>query len=133
MKPALIVAFLWLLFAGPHIGLATSRVRGFLVERLGVWGFAYLFSAVAAVTFSLLVHYYAGARFDGVAGLDLARFTAFRYVAIGAIVLAFVLMIGRCGASRHRRCRASTRAPLSREAWSASRVIRFSSEPGCSA
>ena len=94
MKPALIVAFLWLLFAGPHIGLATSRVRGFLVERLGVWGFAYLFSAVAAVTFSLLVHYYAGARFDGVAGLDLARFPAFRYVAIGAIVLAFVLMIG---------------------------------------
>jgi uncharacterized membrane protein len=86
------VAFFWLLFAGTHIGLATRRVRTLLVARLGQLGFSFLFSAVAAVTFSLFINYYAGVRFDGAAGLDLGRFTFFRYAGISAIVGAIMLM-----------------------------------------
>ena len=47
MEPALVVAVLWMLFGGTHIGLATRRVRAALVARLGEGGFTALFSAVA--------------------------------------------------------------------------------------
>lgn len=92
MRPAVIVAFLWFLFAGTHIGLATRPVRTFLVSRLGQLGFSFVFSAIAAVTFPLFINYYANVRFDGAAGLDLARFVLFRYAAIGAIMGGIVLM-----------------------------------------
>src|SRR5262245_22045712 len=92
MRPALTVALLSLLFVGTHIGLASRRVRPFLVARLGPMGFGYLFSAVAALTSPLFVHTYATVRFDGVVGPDLGRFVAFRVFAIATIVTSVVLM-----------------------------------------
>jgi uncharacterized membrane protein len=92
MEPAINVAVFVLLFAGTHVGLATRRVRGFLVSRLGPMGFSFLFSAIAATTFALFMNYYASVHFDGVAGLDLGRFAVFRYAAIGAIVSGIVLL-----------------------------------------
>jgi uncharacterized membrane protein len=92
MQPAINVAILWLLFAGTHIGLATRRIRTPLAERLGPLGFSMLFSAVAALTFPLLVHYYATVRFDGLAGLDLGRFAPLRAIAIGAIAAGVTLI-----------------------------------------
>src|SRR3989442_6769936 len=71
MEPALAVALLWLVFGGLHVGLATRRVRAALVARLGEVGFTALFSVVAAVSFTLLVRYYAGHRLEGGGGLAL--------------------------------------------------------------
>ena len=51
MEPAIIVGLLWLLFGGTHVGLATRRVRGRLVDVVGEGGFFALFSLVAALTF----------------------------------------------------------------------------------
>src|SRR3989442_15832401 len=59
MEPALVVAVLWMLFGGTHIGLATRRVRAALVARLGEGGFTALFSAVASVSFAAAIAYYA--------------------------------------------------------------------------
>jgi uncharacterized membrane protein len=73
MEPAVGVALLWLAFAGTHVGLATARVRGALVARLGEWGFIGLFSLVASVAFAALVRFYADHRFEGAGGLALGR------------------------------------------------------------
>jgi uncharacterized membrane protein len=72
MEPAMTIGVLWLAFAGTHIGLATVPVRRALVARLGEGGFTLLFYAVAAVSFSLAIHFYANHRFEGAAGLGLA-------------------------------------------------------------
>jgi uncharacterized membrane protein len=53
-----------------------------------------LFSAVAAITFPLFVHYYATVRFDGAAGLDLGGFAPARYAASGTIAFGLVLIVG---------------------------------------
>jgi uncharacterized membrane protein len=65
MEPSVNVIVLWLLFAGTHIGLAASRPRRVLVRRFGEWGFMGIFSAVAIVAFSALIHYFAEHRFEG--------------------------------------------------------------------
>lgn len=91
MTPALIVAFLWLLFGGTHIGLAVVRER--LVARLGEIGFSALFSAVAAVFFAALVRYYADHRFEGAAGIGLAAVPGMRWLLMAVIVLGFALSV----------------------------------------
>lgn len=68
MTPALTVALLWLLFGGTHVGLATARVRGALVARLGEGGFRTLFTLAATITLTLLVTGYAQRRGAGVPG-----------------------------------------------------------------
>jgi len=89
MIPALMVALLWLLFGGSHVGLAA--VRGRFVARLGEFGFIAFFYAVAAVTFAALVMYYAEHRFEGAPGLALADISVLRWALIGVAVLGFML------------------------------------------
>jgi uncharacterized membrane protein len=91
MEPALGVALLSLVFAGLHVGLATRRVRAALVARLGERGFLALFSAVAAIGWTALVHYYAVHRFEGAAGLALGGAT--RLVLMTIVVVGLVLAL----------------------------------------
>ncbi len=93
MDPALTIALYWMLFGGTHLALATGRLRAWLVDRLGAQGFVYAFSLVAAVTYGLLVHAYAGLRFDGAAGLALAAVPLARYVLYGVAFVGVTLAI----------------------------------------
>ena len=89
MTSAAIVACLWLLFAGSHVGLAALRAR--FVSRLGELGFVALFYAVAAVSFAALVTYYAAHRFEGAPGLALGSIPALRWLLTGVAVLGIAL------------------------------------------
>jgi len=93
MDPALGVAFFWLLFGGTHVGLATRRVRGALVARLGEWGFIGVFSLVAAVTFTALIRYYASHRLAGAAGIAAGESALVRGVLITLIVTGVTLAL----------------------------------------
>lgn len=73
VEPALRVTLLWLLFGGSHIALASHPLRTPLVERFGRWGFLALYYAVAALTFTALVHGFATLRMQGAAGLALGH------------------------------------------------------------
>ncbi len=92
MASVLGLTALLLLFGGTHIALATRRVRDGLVSRLGESGFRALFSLIAAVSFSVLVHYYTVHRFDGPPGLALGAVPALRW-ALMAVVVAGVVLI----------------------------------------
>jgi len=94
MEPAVTIAGYWLLFAGTHIGLASAPVRTRLVQRLGEFGFAGLFSLVAAVAFTLLVHAYAGLRLEGGPGIGLAAVPGAREVLLVLSGLASLLALG---------------------------------------
>jgi uncharacterized membrane protein len=93
MEPAIVVALLWMLFGGTHVGLASRRVREPLVAVLGPLGFFALFSLIATATFWALLAYYAGHRFEGVAGLDAGRVALVRWVLMGVIALGIVLIV----------------------------------------
>jgi uncharacterized membrane protein len=95
MEPSIAVALLGILFGATHIGLASVRLRSRFVARLGALGFTLLFSLIAALIFSLLVHTYADHRFDGLPGPDLGSFTALRGLAMLAIG-AGLMLIGGC-------------------------------------
>src|SRR5437667_139920 len=104
MEPALVVAVLWMLFGGTHIGLATRRVRAALVARLGKGGFTALFSAVASVSFAAVIAYYAAHRSDGAPGLALAHVAAFRWTLMALTVTGIVLVsAGSVASSRSVR------------------------------
>jgi len=92
MEPALVVAVLWMLFGGTHIGLATRRVRAALVARLGEGGFTALFSAVASVSFAAAIAYYAAHRSEGAPGLALAHVAVFRWTLMALTVTGIVLV-----------------------------------------
>jgi uncharacterized membrane protein len=93
MTPALVVAALWLLFGGTHIGLASQSVRGRLVARLGEMGFTALFYLVAATSFAWLIAFYAAYRFEGVPGLALASVPALRWGLMIAVVAGLMLSV----------------------------------------
>lgn len=78
MVPAMVVAMLWLLFGGSHIGLGVLRDR--LVARLGEIGFTVLFYVVAAVSFAALVTFYAAHRFAGAPGIGLGAVSGFGWL-----------------------------------------------------
>jgi uncharacterized membrane protein len=90
MTAAASVALLWLLFGGSHIALAAARPR--LIGRLGSVGFVALFYAVAALTFTALVRYYAMHRFDGPAGLALGQWSMVRWSLMGVALSGLALM-----------------------------------------
>ena len=92
MEPAVTVALAWLVFAATHLGLATAGVRSRLVARFGEPGFTYLYSAVAAVVFAVLVSRYASVRFDGLPGPALGRVAGVREALIALVVAGVVLM-----------------------------------------
>jgi uncharacterized membrane protein len=93
-NPVLTVAAMWALFIATHMGLATSRIRGALVARLGERGFLMLYSLVAAVAFAALVATYVSVRDFGPPGLGLAVYPLARGALIAAIVTGFALMTG---------------------------------------
>jgi len=93
MEPAITVTLWWLLFGGTHLAFATGRPRAWLVGRLGAKGFELFFSLVAAVTLGLLVHAYAGLRFEGAAGLGLAAVPAARAVLYGIAFAGMTLAL----------------------------------------
>lgn len=90
MAPAMIVALLWILSAGSHIGLGVYRER--LVRRLGPIGFTALFYVVAAVSFAALVTSYAAQRFDGLPGIGLDA-SAVRWPLMAIAVLGLALCV----------------------------------------
>src|SRR6266704_3085569 len=92
MRSVVGLTALWLVFGGMHIGLATCRVRDGLVSRLGERGFLALFSLIAAVSFSVLVHYYTLHRFDGPPGLALGAAPALRRTLMAVVVAGIVLI-----------------------------------------
>ena len=94
MDPALVVALLFGLFAATHIGLASVSIREAIVRRTGRWGFLWLFSCVAAVTFSAAVLYTSLHHREGLPGLALGRFEVARALLVTAIVLGSALMAG---------------------------------------
>lgn len=63
MQEWLVTALLWLGFGGTHVVLTMHPVRARLVRILGEMGFVLVYSAVALITFSALVHYVALHRF----------------------------------------------------------------------
>jgi len=92
MEPAVTVAFVWIVFAATHLGLATTVVRSRLVARLGEHGFTYLFSGVAAVVFTVLVAHYASVRFEGLPGPALGAVAGAREALIALVVGGVVMM-----------------------------------------
>src|SRR5437867_8844596 len=94
LEPAAMVAALWLLFGGLHIGLTTRRIRAALVVRLGEGDFMALFSALAAVSFAAAVAYYTAHRADGAPGLALANVRALRWTLMAVTVTGIVLASG---------------------------------------
>jgi len=91
MGPPLVVALLWMLFGGTHVGLATGPVRARLVARLGELGFTLLFWLVAAASFALLVGYYAAHRLEGTPGLALGDLPVLRPLLLATIVTGIAL------------------------------------------
>jgi uncharacterized membrane protein len=87
-------ALLWALFAGTHVGLATSPVRGPLVRALGERGFLAIFFGVASVLFPVLAAYYADHHAEGPPGPALGQVSWLRPVLVSAIVAGMMLMAG---------------------------------------
>ncbi|MGH7804002.1 MAG: NnrU family protein [Candidatus Binatia bacterium] len=92
MEPVFAVTITWLVFGLTHVGLATLGIRSRLVARLGEQGFAYFFSGIAAVAFTLVVATYAGARFEGPPGPGLGQVPIVREALIALVVVGVVLM-----------------------------------------
>ncbi len=92
MEPVFAVTIVWLAFGLTHIGLATAGLRSRMVERFGEQGFAYVYSAIAALVFTFVVTTYAGVRFEGLPGPALGRFPIAREALIALIVTSVVLM-----------------------------------------
>jgi len=92
MEAAMAVSGLWGLFIVTHIGLATSRIRGALVNRFGERGFLLFYSLISSVVFAVLVAVYAAVREDGPAGLALGADPILRGLLTVAIVCGIMLM-----------------------------------------
>jgi uncharacterized membrane protein len=65
LSAAVVVAFLWVLFAATHIGLSSQTWRPRVVAALGAQGFLGVYSLLALVVFTALVWFYIGHRHQG--------------------------------------------------------------------
>ena len=92
MEPVFAVTITWLAFGLTHIGLATAGLRSRMVARFGEQGFAYVYSGIAALVFTLVVTTYAGLRFEGLPGPALGRLPIVREALIALVVIGVVLM-----------------------------------------
>lgn len=95
MEPILFVTGAWLLFAGSHLLLSGTTLRGRIVERFGTRGFTILFGMTSVLTLALViaaVWIYGG---SGVRGPNLGEFIVARWglfaVSVGGAV---ILMAG---------------------------------------
>ncbi len=98
MDPLLVLVSLAAVFAGTHVGLATTPIRARLVARLGEAGFRALFFVVAASSFTALVVYYADHRTLSGAGPALGAVPVLGLVLRAAVVGGFALMLGSLAA-----------------------------------
>jgi uncharacterized membrane protein len=92
MEPAYIAMLLAVVFAGTHVGLATLPVRTRIVAQLGEQSFRWLFFGVAALSFTLLIVYYAEHRTAGAPGPALGTFPALRAALMSVAVIGVTLM-----------------------------------------
>jgi uncharacterized membrane protein len=92
MESVVSMVMLWILFAGTHIGLAARPVRSTLVARTGERGFSVLFSVVAAVSFTILVTFYAAHRFEGLPGFAVGALAPVRWGLMALMVAASALL-----------------------------------------
>ena len=97
MEPVLVVSLLFGLFAATHLGLAHVPIRQAFVQRAGRWGFVWLYSCIAAVSFGAAVAYAALHLDEGPSGLALGRFEVARALLVTASVLGLTLMAGSLG------------------------------------
>jgi len=93
MSAVVLVALLWVLFFGTHVGFATAPVRSRLVDRFGERGFAILFSTIASLAFVALVSGYAAVRTEGPPGLGLGQGRLLGAVLYSVVGFGVVLMI----------------------------------------
>jgi len=93
MEEGWITALLWLLFGGTHVGLTMRPVRERLVRRLGEDGFVFVYSAIAIITFAVLVHYVAEHRNAEPQTPLLVTIPPVRGALIGLSVVGFSLFI----------------------------------------
>src|SRR5258706_2465443 len=82
------------LFAATHLMLAWPPLRQPLVARLGDFGFTAFYSVVAWLTFGLAVSLYVARAGEGPPGLALGAYPVARSLAIAAIALGAMLMVG---------------------------------------
>lgn len=79
MTPAVVVLCAWLLFGGTHLLLGSPPLRHQLVQRLGERRFALLYTAIAALTLTLLAAAVARYGNDGTRGSALYTVPAARW------------------------------------------------------
>ncbi len=117
MMPFAIVVSAWVLFAGTHLLLSSTRLRQTLVARLGERGFVVAYAAIAAATASLVALAVALVGERGVAMPDIAGEAPVRAAAgVVAFIGAAVMSGGLLGYSaspmatlaRRRRAPAAT-------------------------
>ena len=65
MESALIIAGLWLVFAGTHISLSSLRLRPRLIAALGPRAFQGVYSLIAVATLAALIWFYLPNRHQG--------------------------------------------------------------------
>jgi uncharacterized membrane protein len=97
MTPAIVVACAWLLFGGTHLLLAWPPLRTRLAHRLGERGHALVYSAVAALTLTLLAAAVArygseGLRGPALSGVPAAKWALAAIAYVGATLAAAGLM-----------------------------------------
>jgi uncharacterized membrane protein len=93
VSPAALVALLWLLFAGTHLGLASRRLEPALSARLGRGGYLGLYSLVALALFVPLVWVYFAHRHAGPWLWAVPATGALRVAVYAGLLFAFVLVV----------------------------------------
>jgi uncharacterized membrane protein len=114
----------WLLFGISHVGLATERVRGSLVSRLGERGFAWLYVLMASALFGALVATYAAVRFSGPRGFALAELPLARAALFGSSACGLALMAGALAPSSYWSSPAAILTDGVRPAYGLERITR---------
>ena len=97
MSPASIVLCAWLLFGGTHLLLGSPPLRTRLIARFGERGFVLLYSAIAALTLTLLAAVVArygseGARGPALSAVPAAKWTLGAVAFFGATLAAAGLL-----------------------------------------
>jgi uncharacterized membrane protein len=93
MQSSMVTALLWLVFGGTHVGLSAGPIRRRLVAVLGETGFLVMYSAVAIVTFAVLVHYVALHRLDDPQTALLVTIPPVRGALVALSVAGFSLLV----------------------------------------
>src|SRR3954468_12816665 len=93
MSPALIIALLWLGFAGSHLMLSSMPVHAWIITRTGEPRFRAMYSLVAFAFFIPLVWIYFGHKHAGPLLWTPPAGPAVRWVVYAGMALAFLLLV----------------------------------------